>query len=219
MAQTPQPFPRPPQPGQTPAPARPTEPAAHDTSSGAGAPSARTTCAQRAHRALRWSTARRGRPRADRAVAGAAHLSGCAIPGDLRRRQRAEVRAVRYHRGFRRDRQLLQDPAQGGRRAGVPRTGNPHLGRRPLPRGDDGLPARSDGEGLHVGRVEGLPEPAAERRSRNGSRRSSCLFLSRPQLLQRHASRSGLTGYRLRASSKTPQRQSSQRTQEYHSAQ
>ena len=59
--------------------------------------------------------------------------------------------------------ELLQDHAETARRARLRGAAGPHVRRRTLPRGDDGVSAGRDGEGLHVGRVGGLSEPEARR--------------------------------------------------------
>ena len=112
--------------------------------------------------------------RARASTARRADLSRRAVPGVVRRRPRPALLPVRHRR--RRSwmwSTFYRTALKQTRRTGVRCAGDAPVRHRTVPRGDDGVSAERDGQGVPVAGVAGLPEPAGRTRSRRASRRSS----------------------------------------------
>ena len=118
---------------------------------------------QRRHR--RTQRPRRGQPEAPptEAMLGVPIYPGAQFIAsyDAGRGQRFYLFGI--DRVVRRARRLLPDGAEAEGRAGLRRAGRPTSSTSAGSRGDDGVSAERDDQGLHVGRVAGLSEPEAGR--------------------------------------------------------
>src|SRR5262249_32957339 len=127
-----------------------------------------STCRARSASGCRASQADCASTRTDndrRATAGSgarrSRLPWITVHRVVRRWTRTALLPVRYDRVVRRHRHVLQERAEAEGGAGLRRAGDARVRRRQVPRGDDGVSAGRDREGLSILGFAGISEPEA----------------------------------------------------------